>query len=297
MSSEQDSNVKYHCKPKVKIIADSLHKDKRLTTFEVEFWRPILPEQTRHRILSYCFRSDRATPTELLIEEARNNPWGPAHWTKNQKGMVGIEITDPNEIERCIMFWKEAAKGAATIAYTCKNNLFSYGEPAKEIVNRILEPYISVKGIISGTDWDNFFKLRISDKAQGEMCDLARAISVELHNTKPTYLFDGEWHLPYISDKEREEYNIDDLVKASAARCARISRKAFDGTTSIEKDVELCNNLIADGHYSPLEMVAVACEDDKFNDKKFRSNYHPYFLQYRKVVENGLSIQSFEQTN
>lgn len=287
----------YHCKPVVKLLADSEFQGERVTTLEVEFWRPIQPHIIRHRALSLCFQSSRATPTNVLMKRVQEEPWGPAYWKKNQKGMVGLEIEDSMAYgyvkAAAEAAWTTAAKGSASIAFSFQNQLFPDGQLAKEVTNRVMEPYMSIKGVITATQWDNFFKLRISKAAQGETCDLAKAIKSAIDSSTPHELGANGWHLPYISEDELVGNDIESLVKASAARCARVSYKAFDGSTDIKKDVALCEQLIRDGHLSPLEMVAVAKPDNYIKSNFDTTTSVSKFLQFRKVVENGLSIQSF----
>ena len=46
----------------------------------------------------------------------------------------------------------------------------------KQIANRLLEPFTTIKVIVSATEWDNFFSLRISPQAQQEILMLALLI-------------------------------------------------------------------------------------------------------------------------
>lgn len=245
-----------------------------------------------HNCFSFCFRSSRATNTDIYIDACQNNPWGPRHLTANQKGMVGKEVQlRPHEQEVWEQTWITTARQMTGLARHLKENALSgHGHLSKEITNRILEPYVSAVGLISGTEWSNFFKLRCAPEAQGEMRDLAMAIKHAMYDSEPVELQRGMWHLPYINDEELANNDMQDLVKASAARCARVSRKRFDGTTSIAQDVELCNKLIHNGHMSPLEMVAQASEG-------LPSNYDKNWLQYRKVIENGIPFGTILSTD
>ena len=84
-----------------------------------------------------------------------------------------------------------------------------------------------------------------------------------------------------LNENKKEDIGIftivDDLCKASCARCARVSHKLFDGTTSITKDIELFNRLKNAGHWSPLEFVAVAC-----NAKDYKLSNYKGYNQYRR---------------
>jgi hypothetical protein len=69
----------------------------------------------------------------------------------------------------------------------------------------------------------------------------------------------GDWHLPYISDEERESLDIETLKAVSAARCARVSYLNFDGKpSSVEDDLKLYEKLVGSTpiHASPLEHQA-----------------------------------------
>lgn len=260
--------------PQVTIIKDSIFRGKRLTTFQLRFWRAILPEITRHRCFSFCVRSSRANPVKNIIEQVRTNPWGPESFGSNQSGMVaGAELTG-EALANAHQAWKLAALGAVTQAET----LMNLGVH-KQVTNRLLEPFTYSDMVLAGTDFDNFFMLREASDAQPEIQTLAKAMHKALDESTPTKLEVGEWHLPYISEEElhNKAYSIDDLCKASCARCARVSHKLFNGTTSIIKDIQLFDKLKNAGHWSPLEFVAVAC-----NVKEYMTSNYKGYNQYRR---------------
>lgn len=260
--------------PQVTIIKDSIFRGKRLTTFQLRFWRAILPEITRHRCFSFCVRSSRANPVKNILEQVRTNPWGPESFGSNQSGMVAGEELKGEDLTNAILAWKLAALGIATQAET----LMNLGVH-KQVTNRLLEPFTYSDMVLAGTDFSNFFMLREAGDAQPEIQTLAKAMHKALDESTPTKLEEGQWHLPYISKEElnNKAYSIDDLCKASCARCARVSYKLFDGTTSITKDIELFNKLKNAGHWSPLEFVAVAC-----NAKDYKLSNYKGYNQYRR---------------
>lgn len=268
----------YHCEPVVKIICDSINpKEERLITLQCKFWRPLLPELNTHRVFSRNSRSSRATPTSELIKQVREEPWGPKSFGINQAGMVaGGNYSGVNK-EILIKVWKQLADTNSSLV-----NSLSMFNLHKQVINRILEPYTYAMTLVTADNWDNFFKLRLALDAQPEMQDLAKAMKAAIDSSTPKKLNWGDWHLPYISEEELSKYPIDDLVKVSAARCARVSYKAFDGSIDIEKDKVLAEKLISNKHLSPLEMVAQATEHIELKDK---SNFSGGWLQYRKVIE------------
>jgi thymidylate synthase ThyX len=153
-----------------KIIADSISPEGiRMISFEITCHRWILAEINTHRALSRNYRSSRAVPVTKLIEEVRYNPAMPVAWLKNKPGMVATEPMTADEASLARSIWKSAAFDAAYRAGTLSDLGLH-----KQWVNRILEPYLYVHGVISGTDWANFYSLRRAPDAQPEFKALAR---------------------------------------------------------------------------------------------------------------------------
>lgn len=251
--------------PTAIILADSISPNGiRLTTFQLTYWRAIHSELMTHRMFSRCAQSSRATPIKKNIEAVLNNPWRPAVWTANDKGMVAKQNIPEDTVPVVELAWKTAAKSMATIASALEQVGLH-----KQVVNRLLEPFSSINVVVSSTDWNNFWKLRCAKDADPSMQLLANTMKEAFDASEPKELFTNDWHLPYI-DREKdmelvkkqfpnlEEWEIKESIfpKISAARCARVSYKTFDGTTSIKQDIELCDRLIKNNHMSPLEHVA-----------------------------------------
>lgn len=263
--------------PNVKILADSLSKaGDRLTTFELTFWRPILPELTRHRALSFSVRSSRATPIDKLIKEVEASPWGPREWGKDQPGMVAKDkFSNEKFIKNFEYVWYQTANFCCQMA----KPLYEAGVH-KQVVNRLLEPYICAHAVVSGTEWKNFFKLRTASDSQPEMQDLAKKMKKLFDEHEPTLLDDNEWHLPYITQKDRFNFTPSECCKISAARCARVSYKLYDGTTDSQKDLELYERLVNSHHWSPLEHAAIPAVHD-YMESNFKG-----WNQLRKYEED-----------
>lgn len=263
--------------PKVKILADSVSKNgDRLVTYELTFWRAILPELTRHRCLSFSVRSSRAAQTDKLIEEVQASPWGPREWGKDQKGMVAEDkFTKKEFIEAFEYVWYQTANFSCQMAQT-----LAKAGIHKQVVNRMLEPYSCTHVVVSGTEWDNFFKLRTASDSQPEMQDLANKMKKLFDKHEPILLDDNKWHLPYITQKDRCKLTPSECCKVSAARCARVSYKLFDGTTDLQKDLELYEKLVNSHHWSPLEHVAIPAVHD-YMESNFKG-----WNQLRKYEED-----------
>lgn len=242
-------------KTEVKVIADSVSLDgARLTTLQVCFPRFILAEVNTHRMLSRNFRSSRAVPVAKLIEEVRTSPFLPSQFTRNQAGMQGGEALSGDELARAEQAWREAAELAAYYA-----ELLVDAGVHKQYANRVLEPYLYVHGVISATDWDNFFNLRCHKDAQPEFQELAFLIREALSASTPKLVGYGEWHLPYVYDHERNTFDLEYLKKMSAARCAWVSYRPFSESDEADhhKINRTFNKLVGEPmHASPMEHVA-----------------------------------------
>jgi thymidylate synthase ThyX len=139
------------------------------------------------------------------------------------------------------------------------------------------------KTIVTSTEWENFFQLRCHKDAQPEIKVLADLmLEIYLRNI-PDKLKYGEWHLPYVTDIEFIDYPLDDCIKMSSSRCARVSYLTHDGKVpSKEKDFKLYEDLVGSIpiHASPTEHQATPTKDTKFN-KNFRG-----WKQHRADIEH-----------
>ena len=273
-----------------KVVCDSIQNGIRLTTFELRYPRFILAELNTHRVFSRNSSSSRAIPVKRTIEQVTTDPAMPIHWGKNQPGMQAAEESDAKLIWTELHddgynlkdfshtpkeMWQLAAKDAAH-----KAEVFSEGGYHKQIVNRLLEPFQFMKTVLTATEWENFFHLRDHKDAQPEIEELARCMKIALAKSNPHILPVGAWHTPYVkfggvftmsSYVTREEL-IQDMLKASAARCARVSYLNHDNSSpSLKEDLKLYSMLAVrpydDGkghvlaeddpvHLSPLEHQA-----------------------------------------
>ena len=239
------------------VVADSTHEGNRITTLQLRYPRFIHSELMTHRMFSRGASSSRAVPINKTIEQVRDDPAMPIHWGKNKAGMQAseqIEGTDPADL------WYYCANTACEGAV----NLQAIGLH-KQVVNRVLEPYQFIHVILTATEWDNFFALRLHPDAQPEMQELAKVIKIAMKQALPNFIPVDGWHLPYISSDELAGlgFIVDEatLCNVSAARCARVSYLNHDNSNpNIDKDLELARKLEESGHLSPFEHQATPME-------------------------------------
>lgn len=288
-------------KSEVSIVLDSISPSGiRLTTFQLRYWRGIHAEFMTHRMFSRNAGSSRARPSKAIIDQVRNDPWGPLHWGRNQSGMQAHELLKASERVQAERAWMEAAVYAADSA-----QLMMEANAHKQIVNRLLEPFTYIDVVVTATDFANWFALRDHPDAQPEIRELAQQMRALYESSKPKLLKTGEWHLPYADSREdweaAYEYDMANggvgdedaalalLKKASAARCARVSYKLFDGSnTNLDADIKLFNRLLVSQplHASPAEHIA--SPDSKDEHGNWRNNaLHGNlrgFVQFRKTL-------------
>lgn len=265
---------------RAEVIKDSINTENtRLTTLRIVLPKSLLAQFNTHRVFSRNFSSSRAIPVKTVIQQVEVNPVMPI-WTRNKPGMVGELITDEFELLQLNNTWLEARDSAVAAAKSLMGL-----EGHKQTVNRILEPYMYAQGIVTATDWENFFHLRTND-AQPEIMRLANSMINALEASTPKLLMPGSYHIPFILDDE-DQLDLSTKLKISVARVARTSYRTFDNskTSEVSKDLELFNSLLQEMHLSPFEAQAMATTKIDPNLANLRGNFSGSWLQYRKSIE------------
>ncbi len=280
------------------VVLDSVGpNDARITTFEVTFPRIVLAEFNTHRVFSRNSASSRAIPTAKQLAKVEDDPFIPVHWGKNQKGMSADEELQPAQIGGALAVWKIARDSSLHFA----KNLLDIGVH-KQITNRLLEPFMWHTVIVTSTHWDNYENLRDSKKAQPEIKDSAHALKEARCASVPQDLYYGEWHLPLVSGVDElslveEGFTTEDLVKISAARCARVSYLTHEGKRDPRDDLRLYGDLLANRHMSPFEHPAMALTTaawealartqlTEWTHRKIPTGNYWGWLQHRKTIES-----------
>jgi hypothetical protein len=251
------------------ILADSISKEgSRMTTMELEYPRFILAELNTHRMLSKNSASSRAIPIATMHRTISESPATPTYWGKNQAGMSAKEEID--SIELAMDLWNQAIQ--TSIGYAAKLSAMGLH---KQTANRLTEPGMMMKTVISGTEWANLLYLRDHPDAQPEFAELARCIRDARHHSQPVELQPGEWHLPYVStyrssfgdileyySDEGVSLSVEDARILSASCCAQVSYRKNDH--SMEKARMIYDKLInsTPAHASPVEHQATPMDID-----------------------------------
>ncbi len=245
----------------------------RLTTLEVSFPRFVLAEWNTHRVMSRNSASSRAVPTSKLIERVETDPVLPIEWGRNKAGMSADDVLTEEEEAEAKRIWLSARDAAVAHA----RRMLAL-KVHKQVLNRVLEPFLWHVVIVTATEWENFFALRCAPNAQPEIREAALRTRAALEASTPQPVDYGQWHLPLVQPDERS-LDIESQKKISAARCARVSYLTHEGKREIEKDLELHDSLKSNRHLSPFEHVATPAPDASFH-ANFRG-----WLQMRHEIE------------
>jgi hypothetical protein len=249
--------------------------------------------------------SSRAIPVTKVLEQVMTNPAMPIRWGLYGKGMQDHGEMSELGAARAKTNWLKARDAAVKHV---QEMVQGTEPPHKQIVNRLLEPFMHMTVIVTATEWNNFLHLRDDSAAQPEMQELARQVKKAIKDSVPSRLAPGMWHLPYVFNEDIDD-TIKDMtpaiqmgvfseesltslaiergIKISAARCARVSYLNHDKKRpTFEEDLNTFNILTKGGklHGSPLEHQATP--DIWTNDGWAEPHYHGNFrgwVQYRKT--------------
>lgn len=248
-----------------------------IVTWELKYPRYIHAELLTHRMFARNASSSRATPLSVTIEAVRSDA---AFFSKvglNQPGMVAEKNLEGEELERFKEKWFQLGNIVADYVSDLNKEFGVH----KQVLNRALEPWLYMHTIVTATELDNFFHLRLARDAQPEMQDLAQAMLISMFNQPKA---EDTWHLPY-----REKFNgmLDgpEMISRNVAACARVCVTRHDGTEpSLLQDETLAGQLLEGGHLTPFEHIAKAGEPDQMyaNFKGWKS--------YRWMLENNQDI-------
>lgn len=265
------------------IVADSINPTgNRMTTYVLKYWRAIHSEVLTHRAFSRNSASSRAVPVEKMIQRIIDDPFIPTHWTINGPGMVAsVEATDPVDIAIYMQQWLRARDVAVEEA-----RWFSAAKLHKQVVNRLLEPWMHIEVVLSGTEFNNFFLLRDHKDAEPHLRDLAALMHEQYSKSEPisrgmleasTCQYAGKldplsvvdsshrfwWHKPFVREDTffNRTDDLHDLIKESVAHCAWVSYYNQFQEATPENVERVYQRLVGSQpiHASPTEHVAVAC--------------------------------------
>lgn len=288
-----------------KIVADSICNGKRITTWELEYPRFIHAELMTHRQFSRNAASSRAIPIDKTLEQVEYRPAMPEEWGVNQAGMQAKEVMEGWKKATAVWGWKKAAKAAVKSAKILQKMGLH-----KQIVNRVLEPFVHMKVVVTATEWKNWYYLRNHKDAQPEIRELAKLMAEKEKESQPRELKPGEWHVPYVNIGHDEDgaypflydegpLSWEEALKISASCCAQVSYRKLD--ESLDKATKIYDQLVTmrPVHASPFEHQATPMartsntfiedwEEGTTHADKYGQRWSGNFckwIQYRQLID------------
>lgn len=277
------------------IVADSIANGVRITTVELEYPRFIHSELMTHRVFSRNAASSRAIPAKRVRKQVWDDPALPIHWGANQRGMQANRSLTGFKRRLARTLWRGASKAACALHWGMEKAGLH-----KQVCNRILEPFQTMKVLVTSTEWANFLWLRDHKDAQPEIAKLAVKLDSAIFNSNPTTLGYKEWHLPYITDELRETLTLQEQLMLSVSCCAQISYRLLD--LSIEKAAKIFVALTEGSrvHASPFEHQAspipsfhkitktkakrIGVTHEDYDGQRWSGNFRGW-IQHRQLVK------------
>lgn len=265
---------------------------------------PPTPSLMEDPFLSRNAASSRAIPVAKMIDDILSDPAVPVFWGKNVAGMQANEELPKHLASKARDIWLSSMHAAiaharAMVALGIDDAERPIGAH-KQIVNRMLEPYMHIRVLVSATEWSNFLALRIHEAAEPHIQMLAREIKACLDLPAMQELRPGEWHLPYVDESDKNfardnfpQNQLDYLRKLSTARCASTSYLTVDSKPMLPSVAEALHDKLVGAsplHASPAEHPAQADEKGTLFNATWRNagQHRNYvgFRQYRAMLPN-----------
>lgn len=277
-----------------KIIKHSITEwGQEIVTFELEYPRIVHSELMTHKILSKSSASSRAIPILTMIKAVWNNPAAPVSWGKNQAGMSAREDLTGWRLSAAKIVWNLASKVNCLFSFT----LAKIGAH-KQIANRLTEASSFIKVLVTGTNFENWYKLRDHKDADPTIRQLAANMRAAHQASTPKLLKFGQWHLPYIED-DCLAFDITSKLKLSSSLCAQTSYRKAD--ESLDKAYRIYDKLVDSepAHFSPMEHQATPLYDESsvlftHKDKLGRlwSGNFCGWGQYRQQIQHEKKLEA-----
>jgi len=279
------------------IICDSMSpKGDRITTYVLTYPRFIHSELMTHRVFSRNSASSRAIPFYKMVASVIEDPFIPIAWQKDHSGMQGTEYLPGKENPNSPYWgWINAKESALKAAIQ-----FSESNITKQLCNRLLEPFLWHKVLVTATEFSGFFELRCPKYAVNTEPDvfyksrkelekvhtlpyelnewewwnlshsgaeihiqaLAEAMYDAMIESTPKSLKLGEWHMPF-----GDRINLEDFIRENIP----------SGTTIWHGSLE--NEL-------KLKVATARCARTSYNNFDGKIDYHKDIQLHDNLLEN-----------
>lgn len=280
-------------------------------TIRIKFHRYVAEQLLKHRMFSCCANSSRAMTVPKMNANINEGMAMPIFWGAQQKGMQPSQEHNQHLTGDYDMYdlmttfcasngvgvsaeqaWEEVGNFAMTYAHAMWDAGYH-----QQIPNRLTHPFQMAEYIITATDFENFFNLRLKDcNAQAEINELARCMKEAISGYIPKPAQEG-WHLPYITNDDLFVHGVDNCLRLSAARCAVISYNNHRTGKPMEMEAanRIYTHLLEDSnpHYTPLEMQARVLTKEEY--KMVISTQQDLVYNYLGKIPTGMLKKKVKQ--
>jgi hypothetical protein len=266
---------------------------KEIITFELEFPRPILAEFNTHNALSKNASSSRAIPVPTMLKQVRETPAYLARYGAANTGMQDngahndlIYFNESDEDGNQIVLGPHEAWAHIANKYAEYAQLFHSAGYAKQVCNRLIEPFQMMKVVMTATELNNFKWLRRHDAADPTIDSLCQKVIAAQEASVPVVLQSGEWHVPYYNEGywipsstarttdgpvvvDKFGHSLEHALIISSSCSAQVSYRKLDDTIEKARGVVARLNLQGEEpdqpvHASPLEHQATPIAEYKY---------------------------------
>lgn len=255
-----------------------------VATFQLVYPLFIHAQLLKHHAFASNSASARAIPSKTLIEWVKSEPTAPRAFRLNQAGMQAGEDLMQTSNEHAHAIWNEAMINACNSVEQLTSSKLNVH---KQWANRLLMPFMHISTILTGSEFENFFDLRVGKPgdadAQEEIDILATEMSEALKNSTPVRT---AIHIPFAP--ESYPSNGPGLISTVIRAVAKMSRESYMRTDKVTTLKEDCEQIIrlAGGkrlHASPFEHVAFMRGNYNLpcDEKLGSGNLHRDFVQLR----------------
>lgn len=230
--------------------------DCRLTSIYLRYPMKVHWDLLTHRAFSRNASSGRSISVTRMARWLDKDYVKPLVWVADAKQMKSGGGLDAERIGQAEAEWANAYQNARASAL----ELESIGVHRQD-ANSLLMAFGWINVLVTATSWDNFLTLRVDDAARPEMQKVGWMVGRALQASKPKFMKPGDWHLPFITNQEKEIYNQQTLLKMSVARCGHLTDEADTAKNfTLEQEFARYDRFIKECAWSTFEHQAEAMD-------------------------------------
>ncbi len=207
--------------PAARIVADSVSSvtGDRLTSMEVSIPRTLLPYLLNEASVSRSFTDVLDQPVADNMRSLADEPAVPIYWPAHTILAQPAHPLRTPKAHTARQTWLRARDEAVA----CAETLTEVGVH-HTITNRLLEPFLVQRVLLSSTEWRGLLKLRhkqlgTDPLVQAELTEVIDLMRRLLDKNVPEPLALGQWHLPYLRGFELKTLPAKQAIEVSVARC------------------------------------------------------------------------------